>query len=158
MKEHAEKESMPSGRYPDQPRVAVGAVVFKDQRVLLVRRGKAPALGRWAIPGGSVKLGETLQQAAEREIREETGIRIAAGKPVFVFDVVERDADGGIRYHYVIVDLDATYQGGAIRPGDDAVEARWVAAHELAELAVSLPTLHLLSRQYGFGTGPGHDV
>ena len=158
MVEKIDNDTMSSVRYPDQPRVAVGAVVFKGQRVLLVRRGKPPALGRWAIPGGSVQLGETLQQAAEREIWEETGIRIAAGKPAFVFDVVDRDADGGIRYHYVIVDLDATYQGGAIRPGDDAVEARWVAAHELAELAVSLPTLHLLSRQYGFGTGPGHDV
>lgn len=154
VKEYAEKESMPSGRYPDQPRVAVGAVVFKDQRVLLVRRGKAPALGRWAIPGGSVRLGESLQQAAEREIWEETGIRIAAGKPVYVFDVVDRDPDGGIRYHYVIVDMDAAYQGGAIRPGDDALEARWVAAHELAGLAVSLPTRQLLSRRYGFGAGP----
>ena len=158
MVEKIDNDTMSSVRYPDQPRVAVGAVVFKGQRVLLVRRGKPPALGRWAIPGGSVQLGETLQQAAEREIWEETGIRIAAGKPAFVFDVVDRDADGSIRYHYVIVDLDATYQGGAIRPGDDALEARWVAAHELAELAVSLPTLDLLSRQYGFGAGSGHDV
>jgi 8-oxo-dGTP diphosphatase len=140
-----------AGRYPDQPRVAVGAVVFKDRRVLLVRRGKAPAWGQWAIPGGSVHLGETLQQAAEREIWEETGIRIAAGYPVYVFDVVDRDGQGRIRYHYVIVDMDATYQGGAIRPGDDALDARWVAAEELAALEVSLPTRRLLENQYGFG-------
>jgi ADP-ribose pyrophosphatase YjhB (NUDIX family) len=64
--------------YPDLPRVAVGAVVFKDNKVLLVKRAKPPAQGLWAIPGGSVELGETLQQAAERETLEETGIMIQA--------------------------------------------------------------------------------
>ncbi|BBO80633.1 hypothetical protein DSCO28_11990 [Desulfosarcina ovata subsp. sediminis] len=59
---------MTTGKYPDGPRPAVGAVVFKDNAVLLVKRGKAPAHGMWAIPGGSVQLGETLGQAAEREI------------------------------------------------------------------------------------------
>jgi ADP-ribose pyrophosphatase len=98
-----------------------------------------------------VQLGETLQAAAEREICEETGIRIAAGKPVYTFDVVDRDAKNHIRYHYVIVDLEATYQSGAVRPGDDALEARWVTAHELNELEVSRPTRQLLSRHYGFG-------
>jgi len=148
----------PSGRYPHGPCVAVGAVVFRDDCVLLVRRGKAPARGQWAIPGGSVNLGETLQQAAEREIFEETGILINAGEPSFVFDVVERDDAGGIRYHYVIVDLDATYQSGGVRAGDDALEARWVAARELADLDVSLPTRQLLKRHYGFGGAEGHDL
>lgn len=140
------------GQYPNFPRVAVGAVVFKDERVLLVRRGKAPACGQWAIPGGSVRLGETLQAAAEREIREETGICIIAGRPVYTFDVVERDAENRIRYHYVIVDLEAVYQGGAVRPGDDALEARWVAAHELKALAVNRHTRQLLGCRYGFGS------
>ena len=71
--------------------VAVGAVVIKDGAILLVKRGQAPSSGKWAIPGGSVELGETLQQAAEREIREETGLRIRAEQPVFTFDVIERD-------------------------------------------------------------------
>ena len=140
-----------SGCYPQIPRVAVGAVVFKNEQVLLVRRGKAPSLGQWAIPGGSVDLGETLQQAAEREIREETGIRIVAGEPAYVFDVVDRDSEGRVRYHYVIVDLDATYQEGEVRPGDDALEARWVTAQDMKRLDVSRPTRRLLCRRYAFG-------
>lgn len=158
MEQPSESDPISGGQYPNLPRVAVGAVVFKDERVLLVRRGKAPARGQWAIPGGSVRLGETLQAAAEREIREETGIRIVAGKPVYTFDVVDRDGENRIRYHYVIVDLEAVYQGGAIRPGDDALEARWVAAHELKGLAVSRPTLQLLRRHFGFGSEGEGDV
>jgi len=144
-------QQSPTGRYPQAPSVAVGAIVFKEDRVLLVRRGKAPALGQWAIPGGSVTLGESLQEAAEREIFEETGIRITGGDPAYVFDVVDRDDEGQVRFHYVIVDLDATYRGGELSPGDDALEARWVAANELVGLDVSRPTRELLSRHYDFG-------
>lgn len=141
-------------RYPAAPRVAVGAVVFHEKRVLLVQRGKAPARGQWAVPGGSVNLGESLQQAAEREIFEETGIRIAAGRPVYVFDVVDVADDGRVRYHYVIVDLEARYLGGGLRCGDDALEARWVAAAELPDLDVNPATRRLLHSRYGFGGRP----
>ena len=146
------------GAYPSAPCVAVGAVVFKANRVLLVRRGKAPALNQWAIPGGRVHLGESLQQAAEREILEETGIRIAAGKPTHVFDVIDRDNDGRIRYHYVIIDLDAAYRGGRLRSGDDALESRCVSAQEMADLAVNPATRRLLSRRYDFGPAEDHDI
>ena len=139
-----------SGAYPDHPRVAVGAVVFKDDRVLLVRRGQPPAEGLWAIPGGSVLLGETLQQAAEREILEETGVRITAGQPVLTFDVVEKDANGRVRFHYVIVDLDASYNSGEPRGGDDALEARWVSRARIGRLPVSATTLKLLKDRYAF--------
>jgi ADP-ribose pyrophosphatase len=138
-------------RYPSAPRVAVGALVFKEGRVLLVRRGKAPARSQWAIPGGSVNLGESLQQAAQREIFEETGIRIAAGRPVYVFDVVDVAGDGRVRYHYVIIDLEAVYQGGTLRCGDDALDARWVAPADLQDLEVNPATRRLLQERYGFG-------
>jgi len=131
--------------------LGVGAVVFHKGRVLLVRRGKPPAEDCWAIPGGRVELGESLQAAAEREIREETGVRIRAGEPIWVFDAIVRDPDGRVRFHYVIVDLGAEYISGEPVAMDDAREARWVAAHELGGLRVNAETVKLLKQRYGFG-------
>jgi ADP-ribose pyrophosphatase len=140
-----------SKEYPDQPRVAVGAIVFKDKQVLLVRRGKPPARDLWAIPGGSVEIGETLQRAAEREIFEETGITIQALEPVFTFDYIEWDEFGCARFHYVIVDLTADYVRGEPRAGDDAADARWVSSQEMATLKISSKTRQLLKERFGFG-------
>ena len=140
---------MSSREYPDHPRVGVGAVVLREGRILLVRRGAAPAQGLWAIPGGGLKLGETLQEGAEREILEETGITIRAGEPVYTCDSFEKDADGRFRFHYVIVDLAADYVSGEARGGDDALEARWVSPTEMQELPVTKSTLRLLT-QIGF--------
>ena len=141
---------MPDSRYPDSPRVAVGAVVIRDGAVLLVRRAKPPSEGLWAIPGGSVELGETLQQAAERELLEETSVRARAGKPCFVFDAVHRDAKGQVRFHYVVVDLRAEFVSGDPTPGGDVLEARWVRPGELEAMAVSERTLDLLREASDF--------
>jgi ADP-ribose pyrophosphatase len=139
------------GRYPDRPRVAVGAVVFKGERVLLVKRGKAPSAGTWAIPGGSVGLGETLRLAAEREVLEETGVRIRAGEPVLTFETIETDPDGQVRFHYVIVDLAAEHLGGEPQAASDADEARWVSAADLQRLNVNRRTRELLKDRFDFG-------
>jgi 8-oxo-dGTP diphosphatase len=136
--------------YPEVPRLAIGAVVFHRGRVLLVRRGRPPAENQWAIPGGSVLLGETLQQAAEREILEETGLVIRAGEPAFTFDLIERDDSGRIRFHYVIVDLEADYVSGDLQSGDDAAEVRWVSPAGLGDLHVNRRTLALLRKRYNF--------
>jgi ADP-ribose pyrophosphatase len=148
MKNHLSKQK---NDYPGNPRVAVGAVVFKDGCVLLVRRGQPPAENLWAIPGGRVEIGETLKEAAEREILEETGIQIRAAKPIYTFDVIDRDAAGKVRFHYVIVDLAADYVRGEPSAGDDALEARWVSAKEINGLEVSPATLKLLKTKFGFG-------
>lgn len=137
--------------YPDSPRSAVGAIVIRGDKVLLVKRGNPPAKGLWAIPGGCVELGETLQEAAEREIKEETGVIIRATKPVYTFDVIHRDDQGRIRFHYVIVDLLADYVSGKPNPRSDACEARWVTSQELEELPMSRITKEVLKKTIKFG-------
>jgi 8-oxo-dGTP diphosphatase len=137
--------------YPSSPHVAVGAVVFKENKVLLVKRDNPPGKGLWAIPGGRVQLGETLQGAAEREIREETGVIIRAKDPVYANDVIERDTHGRIRFHYVIVDLLADYVSGEPNPGSDACDARWIAHRELDELPLSTNTKKFLKEEIKFG-------
>jgi 8-oxo-dGTP diphosphatase len=141
---------MPNKKYPDLPRVGVGAVVIRDNKILLIKRGIAPSKGLWAIPGGNLELGETLREAAEREIMEETGVLIKAGDPVYAFDFIERNDAGAIRFHYVIIDLMADYIEGEPRGADDAVEARFLTWEELKKLPVSKNTLKLL-RSIDFG-------
>ena len=133
---------MSKREYPDRPVVGIGAVVIRDGKVLLIRRGVAPGRGLWAVPGGSLELGETLQQGAEREILEEITIR--AREPIYAFDFFERDPDGRIRFHFVIVDLAADYIRGDVKGADDALEARWLAPGDLDHLPVSKNTLKLL--------------
>ena len=140
-----------NGAYPNWPRVAVGAIVFKEDKVLLVLRGKPPAENLWSIPGGSVELGETLQEATEREIMEESGITIRAREPVYTFDVLERDDKGNVRFHYVIVDLAADYVSGELSPGDDAIDVRWFSTEDVNKLKVSEATRKLLKERFGFG-------
>jgi mutator protein MutT len=123
-----------SREYPAYPRVGVGAVVLNRGRVLLVRRGGNPSSGRWSLPGGLVELGETTAEAVRREIREECGIDITVVGVAGVIDRITRDAEGRVRYHYVLVDYLAYPQSEAIVAGTDAAECRWVEIERLADL------------------------
>jgi ADP-ribose pyrophosphatase len=98
----------------------------------------------WAIPGGLIELGETLQDAAEREIKEETGISIRAGRPFHTFDLIRRDENGNVETHYIIVDLEADYLAGTPKADDDAIDARWIGPMELKNLEVTPTTLAML--------------
>lgn len=140
---------MVSGEFPQQPVLAVGAVVLYQGQVLLIRRGKQPAKGEWAIPGGRVELGETMRAAAVREVREETGITIEPKELVYSFETILPQGDGRIQFHYVIFDFMAEYLSGEIDPKDDALDARWIAPNEISYLHLNARTIDLLT-QIGF--------
>ena len=127
--------------YPGYPILGVGGVVFLDNKVVLVKRGNEPGYGKWSIPGGTVKLGETLQEAVKREIFEETGLNIEALEIIKVLDPILRDADNRIMYHFVLVDFLCRYESGTLRAESDALDARAVSLSDLS--AYSLPEVTL---------------
>jgi 8-oxo-dGTP diphosphatase len=144
-----------SREYPDHPRVGVGAVVLHGDRVLLVKRGNAPALGKWSLPGGLVNLGETTRAAVVREVAEECGLTITVADVAGVVDRVTRDADGRVKYHYVLVDYLAHPESTQIRSGSDAAEARWVEIDRVAELDVTEGLVDMIRRAQALRGGTG---
>ncbi|MEE9276062.1 MAG: NUDIX hydrolase [bacterium] len=118
--------------YPLRPIVGVGAVILEGENTLIVRRGRPPRMGDWSIAGGAVELGETLEEACIREVREETGLRVEILSRCKVLDRVTRDEWDRVRFHYVLIDFACRPVGGELRPGSDISEARW---HPLAGIA-----------------------
>lgn len=116
--------------YPDNPLVGVGAVIVQENRVLLVRRGQAPLLGEWSLPGGVLECGETLRAAVIREAREETGLVVETGEMLGVYERVIRSPDGRVRYHYVLIDFLCRPAGGELQAGSDAADVRWFTPEE----------------------------
>jgi len=127
-----------SREYPDSPLVGVGAVIVRDNRVLLIRRGQPPLLGEWSLPGGVLECGETLRQATIREAREETGLIVETGELLGVYERVVHSEDGRVRYHYVLIDFLCRAVAGEPEAGSDAAEVNWFASEELDSL--NLPT------------------
>jgi mutator protein MutT len=123
--------------------VGVGAVVVHEGRVLLIRRGKEPLRGRWVVPGGTVELGETLEAAVVREVREETGIEVRPREIVTVFDRIQRDGDA-VRHHFVIVDYLCDFVAGTLRAGSDAEDAAFVAPADIGEYALPEKALEVV--------------
>ncbi len=118
--------------FPDRPVLAVGVVLLDGDRVLLVRRARPPGVGRWTVPGGGVDAGESMREAALRELREETGLCATLGPIVEVLERIVRAPDGRVHFHYLIIDFLGTAPEGTLGAGDDADDARFV---ELAALA-----------------------
>lgn len=135
-----------SREYPDYPRVGVGAIVLHESRVLLVKRGHAPGLGLWSVPGGLVDLGETTVEAIAREVAEECGLQIRVDEVVGILDRVVRDAEGRIRYHWVLVDYLAFVESGTLCAASDADEAQWVEVDEVQRLDTTDGLLDMIRR------------
>jgi 8-oxo-dGTP diphosphatase len=128
--------------------VGVGGVLVHEGRVLLIRRGKEPLLGRWVVPGGTVERGESLEAALVREMKEETDLVVRPVELLTVFDRIERHPSGAVTYHYVIVDYLCEYVSGTARAGSDAREAAFARPEELD--AFDLPAKALEVVQDGF--------
>ncbi|MBW1991446.1 MAG: NUDIX hydrolase [Deltaproteobacteria bacterium] len=134
--------------YPGQPLVGVGAVIFRGEEVLLVRRGQEPAKGVWSLPGGLVEVGESLEAALLREVREETGLSVAILGITAVLDRIYRDPDGRIPYHYVLIDFACEYVTGELQPSSDIDAARFVTAVELEDAGLPEYTARVIQRAW----------
>ena len=117
--------------YPDQPIVGVGAIIISEGKILLEKRKNAPGKGKWSIPGGLVELGERIEQAVIREVKEETGLDVVEPCLVDVVDNVDLDENGKVKYHFVIVDYLVKVEKGVLKAASDAEDLRWVPFNEV---------------------------
>jgi len=160
-----------SREYPSRPIAGVGVVVLRDDRVLMIRRGREPRMGQWSIPGGKQEVGETWRETATREVREETGVEIDVIGIVDVVDAIVRDGDpprpgtseaaaqeiaanddsnitplpARVRYHYTLVDCAAVWTGGDPVAGGDAAHVEWWPLDRLEELSLWSETVRIIT-------------
>lgn len=136
-------------QFPKHPIVAVGVVVLSGGNVLLIQRGQPPLDGHWSLPGGAQHVGETLHDAARREVREETGIDIVLGGLLDAVDYIDRDAAGNIRHHYTLIDFWARAMDDLpLTAGDDARAAAWFELDRLGELNLWEETRRVIALAY----------
>ncbi|NFV80572.1 NUDIX hydrolase [Magnetospirillum aberrantis] len=120
--------------YPPHPIPAALAMVVRDGRVLLARRGKGNTPDPWGFPGGAVEVGETVLAAAQRELAEETGIRARPERVVEVFDIIVHDASGRVRTHFVVNAVRMTTPEGEAHPASDVIETGWFTLDQISTL------------------------
>lgn len=128
-----------------RPVVGVGAAIWKEGKVLLIQRGHPPSQGRWSLPGGRQELGETVYQAVEREVFEETNLQIQIVDLIAVVDLIHRDQkSGGISHHYTVIDVAAHWVAGQAQAGDDAMAVAWVIPDDLARFDLTDEVLRVI--------------
>ena len=130
-------ERMKKREYPSIPLVGVGALVLKEDEVLLIKRGKPPLQGSWSLPGGRCREEENLKEAAKREVKEECGVDVDVTDLLKLFEYIEHDDKGGVKYHYVVFDFKAYYKRGRLEHSSDASDARWIPLLQLGRYELS---------------------
>ena len=144
-----------SREYPERPVVGIGGVIIDGGRALLIRRGSEPLRGEWSIPGGTLELGETLEQGVARELLEETGIGVRVLELIEVFDRIYAE-DGKIaeqaqkkpRFHYVIVDYLCERIAGEPRAGSDVTDVAFAREDELGNYHLTETATRILKKAF----------
>jgi 8-oxo-dGTP diphosphatase len=134
--------------YPPRPILGVGALILDGDSVLLVQRGNEPLRGYWSLPGGAVETGERLADALRREVREETGLEIEILQLFEVFERILPDESGAARHHYVLIDYLCRAVAGTARPGDDAMDVRWIPRSDLDGYEITPGTLAVIEKAF----------
>jgi ADP-ribose pyrophosphatase YjhB (NUDIX family) len=134
--------------YPDRPLVGVGGVVIAGGRTLLIRRGSAPLLGQWSIPGGMLELSESIAEGVRRELAEETGLEVRVGDLIEVFERIVPGEDGRTRYHFVILDYLCEMVSGVARAGSDVTDVAWAREDELEKYALTAIATRVIQRAF----------
>jgi ADP-ribose pyrophosphatase YjhB (NUDIX family) len=144
---------MPRTReYPERPIVGVGGVVIDGGRALLIRRGSEPLKGQWSIPGGTLETGETLVEGVEREMAEETGLRVRVVELIEIFERIMPDAEGRTRYHFVIADYLCENAGGTAEAASDVTQIAWAREDELASYKLTTTATRILKKAFAMDT------
>ena len=140
--------------YPERPVVGIGGVIIEQGRALLIRRGSEPLLGHWSIPGGTLEIGESLQQGVTRELLEETSLEVRVLDVIEVFDRIfpgdpgpDRQARGP-RFHYVIVDYLCERISGEPRAGGDVTDVAFAAENELDKFQLTETATRVLRKAF----------
>ncbi|MHA1617501.1 MAG: NUDIX hydrolase [Candidatus Njordarchaeales archaeon] len=136
--------------YPRYPIPAVGAVAISNGKILLVKRGVPPGRGFWSIPGGAIEVGERIEDAVKREFKEETGLECEVLDLCHIAQVIIKDKDGRVKYHYIILDyLVKTEDSKEPSPGGDVLDAEWFELKEVLKLELTKPTRELIKKLLG---------
>jgi ADP-ribose pyrophosphatase YjhB (NUDIX family) len=141
--------------YPDAPLVGVAGVVIQGDEVLLIKRKHEPLKGQWSLPGGVLELGETVREGVEREILEETGLRVRALDVVNVMDAIHRER-GSVKYHFVLIDFLCEVVSGVMEAATDAHEARWVnreLANSAGDYRLAPATVSVIDKAFAMASG-----
>ena len=140
-------------RYPERPLVGVGAIILRDNDVLLIQRGTEPSAGKWSVPGGLVELGESLQEAIVREVKEEVGLEVQVRDLVVALDRVILDQAGSIEYHYILLDFLCECDAGEPSPASDVSACAFVPIQSLSRYDLTRGTERAILRVYAQAQG-----